>query len=62
MYAGNAPYDNSGKNSSPHLIRFLAKANRAEYAYVAGNSSPTDPDNQWWSQVPATVVAETKKI
>jgi hypothetical protein len=60
MYAGNAPYDNSGTNSSPHLIRFLAKANRAEYAYVAGNSSPADPKNQWWSQVPANVVAETK--
>ncbi|MET0937042.1 MAG: hypothetical protein ABWX83_13700, partial [Luteibacter sp.] len=60
MYAGNAPYDDSGDNSSPHLIRFLAKANRTQYEYVAGNSSPTDPNNQWWSQVPASVVASTK--
>src|SRR5271156_2438897 len=60
MYAGAAPDDGSPGNSSPHLIRFLAKANRAEYVYVANNSSPTNPNNQWWSSVPADVVARTK--
>jgi hypothetical protein len=60
MYAGAAPDDGSPGNSSPHLIRFLAKGNRAEYVYVAGNSSPTDPNDQWWSSVPADVVARTK--
>lgn len=59
MYAGNAPSP-APDNSSPHLIRFLAKANRAEYVYVTRNSSPTDPNNQWWSQVPAEVVTATK--
>ena len=60
MYAGAAPDDGSPGNSSPHLIRFLAKGNRAEYVYVASNSSPTDPNDQWWSSVPADVVTRTK--
>lgn len=59
MYAGAAP-DSSPGNSSPHLIRFLAKANRLLYVYVAGNSSTTDPDKQWWSSIPVDVVRSTK--
>ncbi|MBV8581497.1 MAG: hypothetical protein JOZ86_12805 [Candidatus Eremiobacteraeota bacterium] len=39
MYAGAAPQTAPG-NSQPQLIRFLAKANRTEYTYVAAN--------QWW--------------
>ena len=61
MYAANAPYNPTGDNSAPHLIRFLAKANRTQYVYVTGNSSSTDPANQWWSQVPADVVNRTKQ-
>ena len=60
MYAGAAPDDGSPGNSSPHLIRFLAKANRAEYVYVANNSSPANPNDQWWSSVPVDVVTRTK--
>ncbi len=40
MYAGVVTAQPSSSNSSPQLIRFLAKANRAEYAYIAGN--------KWW--------------
>ena len=40
MYAGVVSVKPSPLNSAPQLIRFLAKANRAEYAYVAGH--------QWW--------------
>jgi hypothetical protein len=40
MYAGVVSAKSSASNSAPQLIRFLAKANRAEYAYVAGNG--------WW--------------
>jgi hypothetical protein len=60
MYAGTVPDDVSPGNSSPHLIRFLAKANRAEYVYVADNSSPTNLNDQWWSSVPVDVVTRTK--
>jgi len=59
MYAGVASSANSPGNSSPKLIRFLAKANRLEYVYVAKNSSPTDPTKQWWSAVPGQVVMDT---
>lgn len=51
MYAGVAPTQVAG-NSSPQLIRFTAKANRTEYAYVAGN--------QWWTTVPANVAMATQ--
>jgi len=40
MYAGVVTAASSTGNSAPQLVRFLAKANRAEYAYVAGH--------QWW--------------
>ena len=60
MYAGHVLSNSSPGNSAPQLIRFLAKANRAEYVYVTKNSSPTDPTNQWWSTVPASVVKATK--
>lgn len=40
MYAGAAPNAPSSANSAPQIVRFLAKGNRAEYAYVA--------QNQWW--------------
>ena len=42
------------------MIRFLAKANRTQYVYVAGNSSATDPSQQWWESIPLTVVQATK--
>jgi hypothetical protein len=59
MYAGVAPRSAPG-NSSPQLIRFLAKANRTQYVYVAGNSDPNNFTNQWWSSIPPTVVQATK--
>ena len=40
MYAGVVSVSASASNSAPQLIRFLAKANRIEYAYVA--------KHQWW--------------
>lgn len=40
MYAGVVSVKRSAANSAPQLIRFLAKANRVEYAYVASH--------QWW--------------
>jgi hypothetical protein len=60
MYAGTVEESSSPGNSSPKLIRFTAKSNRSQYVYVTGNSSPTDPANQWWGHIPATVVADTK--
>jgi hypothetical protein len=52
MYAGVVdPMDSPG-NTAPQLIRFLAKANRAQYVYVAGNS--------WWSAIPGSVINATK--
>lgn len=51
MYAGVAPTQVTG-NSSPQLIRFTAKANRTEYAYVASN--------KWWTAVPAGVAKATQ--
>jgi hypothetical protein len=60
MYAGVVKPDSSPGNSSPQLIRFLAKANRTQYVYVAGNSDPNNPANQWWQQVPTSVVTDTQ--
>lgn len=40
MYAGVVSTKADASNSAPQLIRFLAKANRAEYAYIAAN--------KWW--------------
>lgn len=37
MYAGIVPAAATATNSQPQLIRFLAKANRQEYTYVAAN-------------------------
>jgi hypothetical protein len=59
MYAGVVT-PGSSPNSSPQLIRFLAKANRSQYVYVAGNSSATDASRQWWQTIPMDVVAATK--
>ncbi len=39
MYSGAGPLSVPG-NSQPQLVRFLAKANRTEYTYVAAN--------KWW--------------
>jgi len=60
MFAGVGSSSSDPGNSDTQLIRFTAKANRAEYVYVAKNSSPTDPTNQWWSGIPASVVQVTK--
>jgi hypothetical protein len=60
MYAGVVSPSSSQGNSSPQLIRFLAKANRTQYVYVAGNSDPNNFMNQWWSQIPSDVVTATK--
>ena len=60
MYAGVVEPNSSPGNSSPQLIRFLAKANRTHYVYVAGNSSPTDPTKLWWATIPSDVVDATK--
>lgn len=62
MYAGVAGADSSPGNSAPNLIRFLAKANRAEYVYVAKNSDPNAqfPDSPWWKSIPGSVVQKTK--
>jgi hypothetical protein len=38
MFAGIVPAAPTPTNSSPQLIRFMAKANRTEYAYVASNA------------------------
>lgn len=47
MFAGVAPTQVAG-NSSPQLIRFLAKANRAEYTYVASPGTTA----AWWQGPP----------
>jgi hypothetical protein len=41
----------SPANTSPKLIRFLAKANQAEYVYAA--------QNQWWSSVEVVEANQT---
>jgi hypothetical protein len=53
MFAGVAPTQ-APNNSSPQLIRFLAKANRTEYNYVA---SPGAGQNAQWWQGPPVVTA-----
>jgi hypothetical protein len=52
MFAGVAPTSVEG-NSSPQMIRFLAKANRKEYVYVV--QKPT----QWWAGVPSGIQTAT---
>ena len=42
MYAGIVSAKPSASNSAPQLIRFLAKANRVEYEYIA------NPARKWW--------------
>jgi hypothetical protein len=54
MYAGVVEPSSSPNNTQPKLIRFLAKANRSQYVYVAGN--------QWWVAVPNDVVDATKSF
>lgn len=52
MFAGVAPTQVAG-NSSPQIIRFLAKANRVEYTYVASPGATA----AWWlgpPVIPAT--------
>jgi len=61
MYAGVVQSSSSPGNSAPQLIRFLAKSNRSQYVYVAENSDPSNPLNQWWSSIPSTVVSATKQ-
>jgi len=53
MFAGIAPTQ-APNNSSPQLIRFLAKANRVEYTYVASPGAQA----AWWEGPP--VVAATQ--
>src|ERR1043166_8355689 len=53
MFAGVGPTQASG-NSSPQMVRFLAKANRVEYTYVASPGAQA----AWWMGppvVPATL-------
>lgn len=42
MYSGMGPTSAGATNSDPQLVRFLAKANRTEYVYVARH-------DQWWA-------------
>jgi hypothetical protein len=60
MYAGVIANNQSPGNSAPNLIRFLAKANRTQFAYMAGNSDPNDQAQQWWFAIPGDVVTATK--
>lgn len=60
MYAGVVASGSSPGNSEPRLIRFLAKANRHQYVYVAQNSSATDQSKQWWYHIPQNVVSATQ--
>jgi hypothetical protein len=50
MFAGVAPKQVTG-NSAPQLIRFLAKANRVEYEYIA--------QNKWFGGVPSAIKVAT---
>lgn len=61
MYAGVVQSSSSPGNSAPQLIRFLAKSNRTQYIYVASNSDPNNPLNQWWNAIPTSVVSATKQ-
>jgi hypothetical protein len=60
MYAGVVDPNSSPGNSAPQLIRFLAKANRKQYVYAAGNSDPNNPNKQWWNKIPDDIVTATK--
>lgn len=57
MYSGAAPSSPSPINSQPQLVRFLAKANRTEYEYVAAHGADKHP---WWGSLPPAVRAATK--
>jgi hypothetical protein len=57
MYAGVVQPNASPGNSAPQLIRFLAKSNRVQYVYVAGNSRP---GAAWWNAIPQDIVTNTK--
>ena len=52
MFAGTVADDAAPGNSSPQLIRFLAKANRVQYTYVAAN--------QWFDGAPMAVRQATR--
>jgi hypothetical protein len=54
MFAGVAPTQVAG-NSSPQLIRFLAKANRVEYTYVASPGATA----AWWLGPPVIPATQT---
>jgi hypothetical protein len=56
MFAAVAPTQIAG-NASPQIIRFLAKANRVEYTYVA--SPGAGPNASWWAGSPVAGVTET---
>lgn len=60
MYAGVVQPSSSPGNSAPQLIRFLAKSNELQYFYVAANSDPNNPLQQWWNNIPLSVVTATK--
>lgn len=62
MHAGVVEPDRSPGNSAPQLIRYVAKSNRTQYVYVAGNSDPNIPSAQWWSSIPEPVVRATKNF
>ena len=54
MFAGIAPTQVAG-NSSPQIIRFLAKANRVEYTYLASPGATA----AWWQGAPPSVHSAT---
>jgi hypothetical protein len=62
MYAGVVTVAPSAANSAPKLIRFLAKANRKEYVYVAQNpkSTPPRPDGPWFAGPSDDAIKATK--
>src|SRR2546427_879176 len=56
MFAGIAPAQDPDKiNTSPQLIRFLAKANRVEYTYVASPGAQA----AWWLGPPVIPATQT---
>jgi len=61
MFAGTVTAKPTG-NSSPQMIRFLAKANRKQYTYVAAQG----PFNQqtmtggWWNALPKALIQATQ--
>lgn len=60
MYAGVVQAASSPNNSSPQLVRFLAKSSRAQYVYVTSNSDPANPNAQWWSAIPLPIAQATQ--